>query len=480
VPGLARHVAPASSSSDIVVIGAGGWGSFTALELRKRGLNVTLVDAYGPGNARSTSGDETRGVRSSYGDRTGEQGEVWTLWARESMKKWKAFDDEWGKHFRLNLFHTTGDLIFRQEWDNFQLRTKVWWDKNKIPYSILNADDVKKAFPVFNIDDMTAILYEPDAGVVRARRAAQTAASAFETLGGKIVIGRVQLPVNPVGGRLTEVKLDTGDTIRADTFVFCVGPWLGKTFPDIFAKKTRVPIGYVVYYATPINDQRFTYPNMPSWNFPGVTGWAALPVDNRGFRCRGTERAPTPPPTAADSAAAIARGVPPTFGLANDTTAGRGRGGGGGRGAGAPAGGGRGNGGNQAELPPAQQDPDTSDRWANQTQLDGSRRFVAHRFPLLANAPVAQTHACHYESTVSNNFIIDKHPGMSNVWIAAGGNAEGFKQCPVIGEYVSQRVVGIEGDPNIAKSFRIPEKDYDPPAPPPGAAKDSTKKPPPF
>jgi glycine/D-amino acid oxidase-like deaminating enzyme len=105
---------------------------------------------------------------------------------------------------------------------------------------------------------------------------------------------------------------------------------------------------------------------------------------------------------------------------------------------------------------------------------------VAHRFPLLANAPVAQTHACHYESTVSNNFIIDKHPGMSNVWIAAGGNAEGFKQCPVIGEYVSQRVVGIEGDPNIAKSFRIPEKDYDPPAPPPGAAKDSTKKPPPF
>src|SRR6185436_14495029 len=67
-----------------------------------------------------------------------------------------------------------------------------------------------------------------------------------------------------------------------------------KTFPELLAKKTRAPIGYVCYFATPIGDHRFTYPNMPSFNFPGVTGWPALPVDNRGFRVRGAERAPTP------------------------------------------------------------------------------------------------------------------------------------------------------------------------------------------
>src|SRR5256885_7531361 len=71
VPGLVPRttVTPTMSSSEVVVIGAGAWGSFTALNLRRRGVKVTLVDAYGPGNARSTSGDETRGVRSSYGDR---------------------------------------------------------------------------------------------------------------------------------------------------------------------------------------------------------------------------------------------------------------------------------------------------------------------------------------------------------------------------------------------------------------------------
>ena len=55
--------------ADVVVIGAGAFGGWTAYYLRQLGASVRLVDAYGPGNSRATSGDETRGVRSSYGDR---------------------------------------------------------------------------------------------------------------------------------------------------------------------------------------------------------------------------------------------------------------------------------------------------------------------------------------------------------------------------------------------------------------------------
>jgi glycine/D-amino acid oxidase-like deaminating enzyme len=474
-PQATRSVRAASASPEIVMIGSGVWGSFTGLNLQRMGAKVTIVDAYGPGNARSTSGDETRGVRSSYGDRAGAQGEQWMLWARESMKKWKAFDEEWGRYLRLNLFHQTGDLICRTEWDNFQLRCKVWWDKNKIPYQVLNPDDVRKAYPVMNLDDITAVLYEPDAGVVRARRATQAAASAFEKLGGKIVIGRAT-PSKITNGKLEEISLDTGETLRADTFIFAVGPWLGKTFPELFAKKMRVPIGYVVYFATPIGDHRFTYPNLPTYNFPGVTGWPALPVDNRGFRVRGAERAPTPPAaTAAGANATASAGAPATDTGSNLANAGRGGAGSNnanGRGAGNTAangaGGGRG-GQNQPDVPPAQQDPDTSDRWADASRIEGSRRFITHRFPLLKDAPVAQTHACHYESTSSNNFIIDKHPQWGNVWIAAGGNAEGFKFGPKIGEYVAARVLGAT-DP-YDSAFKIPEKEFEPPAPAAGPVK---------
>src|SRR5688500_16555305 len=64
---------------DVAVIGAGAFGGWTAYNLRNMGARVTLVDTWGPGNSRSTSGDETRGVRTSYGDRP--HGVLWAKWA---------------------------------------------------------------------------------------------------------------------------------------------------------------------------------------------------------------------------------------------------------------------------------------------------------------------------------------------------------------------------------------------------------------
>ena len=93
------------------------------------------------------------------------------LWAREAMKRWRAFDEEWGRDMRLNLFHTTGDLMFREDWEPFLINTKKWWDKHQIPYQVLDARDVAKEFPVVSIDDINVVMYEPNAGVVRARRA---------------------------------------------------------------------------------------------------------------------------------------------------------------------------------------------------------------------------------------------------------------------------------------------------------------------
>ena len=347
------------------------------------------------------------------------------LWAREAMKRWRAFDDEWGRDLRLNLFHTTGDLMFREDWEPFLINTKKWWDKHQIPYQVLDARDVAKEFPVISIDDINVVMYEPDAGVVRARRGCQAVAAAFERLGGRIVIGRVQLPFRTMSGRISEVTLDTGQTLRAESFVFAPGPWLGKTFPEIFGEKIRTPLGYVCYFGTPVNEQRFTYPNLPSYNFSGVTGWAALPVDSRGFRVRGSERAP-----------GQRRGQP-----------------------------------QRPPVPPGQLDPDLSDRWSSDTQIAGPRRFVAHRFPLLQDAPLLLTHACHYELSASRNFIVTRHPQITNLLIAGGGNAEGFKFGPVMGQYVAQRALGEEGNPDFARGVAIPEHDF---PPPPAPSSDST------
>ena len=105
-------------AADAIVVGAGAFGGWTAYYLRQLGASVTLVDAYGPGNSRSTSGDETRGVRSSYGD-TGIWTELWMTWATEAIDRWARFDEEWGREMKVRLFFRTGDLIFRPAPDSF-------------------------------------------------------------------------------------------------------------------------------------------------------------------------------------------------------------------------------------------------------------------------------------------------------------------------------------------------------------------------
>ena len=426
-PPVAFPAAPARGVSDaktttgggqhVVVIGAGAWGGWTAYHLRKRGVRVTLIDQYGPGNSRSTSGDETRGIRSSYGDRA--TGELWTPWARTAIARWKLFNEEWGPQFRSTFFFETGDVIMRATREPFITRTIELWKANNVTHEVLSGDEARKRWPVIKADDITVAITEPDAGVVRCRAATQAVASAAQKLGANLVLGRVR-PGPIVNGKMDGVVLDDGTVIRGDSYVFACGPWLRKLFPYM-ENRARIPIGHALYFGVPMGDTRFQFPNLPSFNFPGVTGWPMLPVDSRGFRVRGAiaptvaAGAPTPPPQPAAT---------------ND---------------------------------PALQDPDLSPRWTNQDRVDGARRFLAARFPILANAPLLETRACHYESSVNQNFIVDHVPDTMNAWIAGLGQAEGFKFGPVIGEYIAQRVTGNDGDAKLKKAFALPTEQYDRP-----------------
>src|SRR5687768_18576901 len=98
------------SSATIVVIGAGAFGGWTALNLQRMGARVTLVDMLGPGNSRATSGDEQRGVRTSYGDRV-DLGEQWKKLANHANQRWKEWDEEYTKSHKMQVFFTTGDFF---------------------------------------------------------------------------------------------------------------------------------------------------------------------------------------------------------------------------------------------------------------------------------------------------------------------------------------------------------------------------------
>lgn len=420
----APHVPRRSDAGHIVVIGAGIWGSSTALELCKRGERVTVIDIYGPGNSRATSGDETRGIRSSYGDR-GAGSELWTAWARRAITHWREFDEEHAKDFRTRFFMTTGDIILRTRDESFLQKTREIWTKQGVAFDALDGDEVRKRWPLINPEGITVGVYEPDAGVARARHATQATAAIAARMGATFLTGRAT-PGPMTGGRMQYVTLDDGTRIAADAFVFACGPWLPKVFPELLANRMRIPMGTACYYGTPPGDNRFSFPNLPSWNFPGVTGWPALPVDNRGFRVRGgAAPLPEPPNPIKEKLPEAPRTAP---------------------------------------SDPNNQDPDLSVRWVGADRLEGSRRLLQQRFPLLAEAPLLEIRSCHYESSINRNFIIDRIPGAANAWVAGVGQAEGFKFAPIAAQYVAQRVLGDDGDPELVKAFAMPTESYSPTA----------------
>lgn len=383
-------------SSDIVVIGAGAFGMWTALYLQRLGATVTVVDLYGAGNSRQTSGGETRGVRTSYGDRP--HGRQWTEWARRAISRWKQWDEEGQERLLPRLFFQTGDLILRGETNTYITDTLSNWDALSVPYEVLTADEVSARWSWIRYDGLGVALYEPDAGVVRARRAIESVARVFVENGGRIEVGHAVLGGRQ-GRRLGNITLNSGDNLSADSFVFACGPWFPKVFPDLMAKRLRISMGHVFYFSVPPGDRRFVYPYMPSYGVPGCTGWPALPLDHRGFRVR---------------------------------TGGR---------------------------PP--EDPDLSDRWVAPEYHERPREILRRHFPDLANAVINETRACHYESSVDRNFIIDTYPNLDNVWLTGGGSAEGFKFGPVLGEYIANRVVDDDHEPELADQFRLKAEQFD-------------------
>jgi sarcosine oxidase len=95
-------------------------------------------------------------------------------------------------------------------------------------------------------------------------------------------------------------------------------------------------------------------------------------------------------------------------------------------------------------------DPDTQSRIVTQSEIEQIRKYVGWRFPALKDAPIVETRVCQYENTSSGDFLIDRHPETSNVWLVGGGSGHGFKHGPAVGEYVAGQVLdGGKAEPRF-------------------------------
>jgi glycine/D-amino acid oxidase-like deaminating enzyme len=199
------------------IIGAGTFGSSLAWWLARTDWDVTLVDQFGPGDARATSGGETRLIRCGHGEDVLYPASAWR--AREL---WRELEAECG----AELLVECGLAWFAHREDGWEGASARVLGEAGIPCERLAPAAAARLFPSVRTDDLAFVLFEPHAGVLRAQRAVQALAAGAVEHGGRLLRGRAR----PDGSRAV---LDDGTVLEADRVVWACGGWLRDLFPEV-------------------------------------------------------------------------------------------------------------------------------------------------------------------------------------------------------------------------------------------------------
>ena len=358
------------STYDVAVVGAGVFGAWTAYQLQRTRKRVVLIDAHGSGHSRSSSGDESRIIRMGYG-----ADEIYTRSSQRSLQLWR----ELFARVDQPLFHRTGVLWLAHEDDPYPVECAQTLEKIGVPFQKLTTAEVNQRYPQIGLERISWAMFEPESGVLIARRAVQAVTFAAIKTGVTYLQAAVE---TPKGKReLDHIRTTNGDRISAASYVFACGPWLPKIFPDLLADRIHPTRQEMFFFGTPAGDCRFAAPALPTWiDFKDET-YGLPDMEGRGIKI------------------AVDRHGPPF-------------------------------------------DPDSGNRVVTDEGLAEVRRRLASRLPELKDAPVTETRVCQYENTSNGDFLIDLHPDFDNVWLVGGGSGHGFKHGPVVGEYVAARIEG--------------------------------------
>jgi monomeric sarcosine oxidase len=258
---------------DVAVIGAGVFGAWTAYQLRLAGRSVVLLDSYGAGNSRASSGGESRIMRLGYGP-----DEIYSRSAQRSFVLWQALFEKTD-----NWFRKTGMLWLAQEQDTYCEATLATLQRINANFERLDHDQLQRRFPQLELGSVDWGILEPDSGILLARRAVQAVVAEAQATGVNYIEASVTTP-RETNGNVRSLQTSSGEEVLADRFVFACGPWLPKLFPELLSELIHVTRQEVVFLGVPPGDKSFNAGVMPAWIDFNDLVYALPNLDNRGFK----------------------------------------------------------------------------------------------------------------------------------------------------------------------------------------------------
>ena len=259
---------------DIVVVGAGVFGTVAALELRARGYGVTLLDPGPLPHPAASSTDVSKMIRMDYGSDV-----FYHELAEAALEGWDRWNAEWPRP----LYHETGFLILSRgtmgeggfEYESWRVLRERGYEPERT-----GGEDLARRCPAWRGE-----LYTD--GYVSARAGWAESGAVVAHLLELCEAAGVQIRLDPFesllesGSRVRGVETAGGDSVEAEYVVVCAGAWTPTLLPwlsDVLAATGQPVLHFRVDDPDDFRGDRF----LPFAADIAQSGWYGFPALDDG------------------------------------------------------------------------------------------------------------------------------------------------------------------------------------------------------
>jgi glycine/D-amino acid oxidase-like deaminating enzyme len=259
----------------VIVVGAGINGVTAAIELKRRGHKVVLVDPGPLPHPLAASTDISKAVRAAYG-----ADQDYTALAERSISLWR----KWNMEFGVELYHEVGVMFVRQqemapgdfEYESFKILTGRG---HKIER--MNSAQLWRQFPAWNPELYRDGVLELEAGYVESGRVVATLIERAKSTGVELRESARFSQLDEGDDRVKGIVLDDGQRIAGDLVVMAVGAWTPYLLP--FTRKFFRASGQPVFHLKPQQPELFTPERFPVFGADiSTTGYYGFPLSCEG------------------------------------------------------------------------------------------------------------------------------------------------------------------------------------------------------
>ena len=258
-----------------IVVGAGINGVVAAIELRKRGHQVVLVDPGPLPHPLAASTDISKAVRAAYG-----ADEDYTALAEQSREIWR----QWNVEFGVELYHEIGFLFMRQrsmQPGDFEYESFKVLERRGHRIERISSKQLLERFPAWNGERYPDGFLDLEAGYAESGRVVATLIRRAKSLGVEFHQTTKFRDLDETGGRVKGILLENGEKIAADTVVMAVGAWTPYALP--FTRNFFRASGQPVFHLKPEKPDLFTPERFPIFGADiSTTGYYGFPLNRDG------------------------------------------------------------------------------------------------------------------------------------------------------------------------------------------------------